>query len=262
MRFLNIGVLLLFCIVFVEAKIDCDKKAKHVAFYRDCFTPNCTRKLEEACICPLDKMNNNCKEVRNFECSVDLIQPTLDCEKLEVVGGKEISGDPICIKQNMSSTLDIKHNINCYFIENGMNYTHLPQDKNYTDLRTGVYYPKFKDIMNSFNYFVNVDNGKFTLTSKFGNKLRFKVVNFERFSDSSQTREITLEKEHFLKILSFENRLVFKNITESFYAGNRLYIEVGFPTYPTGMKQLHWNRFHIDFTDRYFPPVFHQVLLL
>ena len=92
------------------------------------------------------------------------------------------------------------------------------------------------------------------MTDRFGNRLRFKVINFERFSDSSFSKELLLEKEHFLGISSFENRLEFKNISDSFFAGNRLYIEVGFPGYPNGMKKLEWSRFHIDFTDRYFPP--------
>jgi hypothetical protein len=79
-------------------------------------------------------------------------------------------------------------------------------------------------------------------------------MNFESFSDNSLVKDLTLEKEHFLGISRFENQLIFKNISDSFYAGNRLYVEVGYPSYPSGMKKLNWNRFHIDFTDRNIPP--------
>jgi len=78
----------------------------------------------------------------------------------------------------MSSILDIKHNINCNFIQNGMNYTQLPQNKNFTDLRTGIDYPTFKDIENSFKYFVNVDNGK--VKKKKNLNKNFLLVCFDR----------------------------------------------------------------------------------
>ena len=191
MRLVLVVLILSIIFTITEAKIDCDAKGKHVAFYRDCFTPNCTKPLEEACkkkinkkikkkkgICPLDRINNNCKGIREFECTIKLIEPTLNCEKLEIVGGKEITGDPICIKKNMSSILDIKHNINCNFIQNGMNYTQLPQNKNFTDLRTGIDYPTFKDIENSFKYFVNVDNGK--VKKKKNLNKNFLLVCFDR----------------------------------------------------------------------------------
>jgi hypothetical protein len=84
----------------------------------------------------------------------------LNCEKLEVVGGKEVTGEPVCIKQNMTNTLEIKHKIICEFTQLGMNYTYLPQNTNYTNLRTREEYPTFADVTKSFKYFVNVDEGK------------------------------------------------------------------------------------------------------
>jgi hypothetical protein len=113
----------------------------------------------------------------------------LNCEKLEVVGGKEVTGEPVCIKQNMTNTLEIKHKIICEFTQLGMNYTYLPQNTNYTNLRTREEYPTFADVTKSFKYFVNVDEGKVKKISKFN---KFKVC-----FNSQILKQIEIQSDEF-----------------------------------------------------------------
>jgi hypothetical protein len=81
---------------------------------------------------------------------------------------------------------------------------------------------------------------------------QFRVYNFEQMSDLSASDQILLTPDHILEKADIS--FVLKNMSEPFYAGNRVFLELGFLNAIPGMNSLALG-VHVDYRDREIPPV-------
>lgn len=206
-----------------------------------------------ACICPLDKIGARCESVRNWKCVDSLVSPVRNCkEKTEKLGGKFIEGDVECLTFHSNDTVKFFFTIDCEFtVPPAYISNNIPQNTTFTRIDFNVSGLNLTTLQETFNYYLKTDdtiNPRLALTSRLKAKHQFRLVNFYTFSDESQNQYYVLDREHFLYQKPFGSPIWFGNLSSEYFAGERLYIEVGY----SGVDALdhYWERFYIDFSDK------------
>lgn len=210
---------------------------------------------KQVCICPLDTKGNFCEQTRSFQCTNTLISPTKNCSISNVskVGGKYPFFDFPCLFYNSNDTVQFNFTMKCNFTESP-NYIQqgIPQSGvNFTRLDYNISGLTFGAIQSNFTYYMISDSSldpNFAQTSPITQNNEFRVINFFKFSDLSQYQYQQLDRDHFLNNKIFSYTSWFGNYSNQFFAGERLYIEVGL----NGVNGLdmNWERIYVDFYDR------------
>jgi len=116
----------------------------------------------------------------------------------------------------------------------------------------------YDQVMARFNYFVNSNatsqEPSFAIRAAIPVPVEFMAFNFYAFSDTrGLIPTYATRGNQYLGQETIDFTLKFSNLTEEFYAGDRLYIEVGYHR-PITSYSAQYDRIFVDFTDRVPPP--------
>ena len=213
------------------------------------------------CTCPLDYMNDQCKDRRPFTCQWSLVNPVPNCVPFEREIDNKLAAIPICFNNSVSSeSIRFDFRLFCEF-------------DNLTDIDTSTAPDS------SFMYYVLKPNNTFAISyppSAIGNDSTtadnstiilqsiFRVFNFDRWSDLNTSIIQTLYPDQLLseRDVSFTINIsaIYQNeSTRSFYfPGGRMFVEVDLwgGKYQKSLPGTSRNPFHLtlDFYDYEAPP--------
>lgn len=242
---------------------------------------NCTshNATMETCFCPLDMTGAYCELPRPYECTTEMHEPILACEEPEdnvEIGGLKIDGDFPCLRYRSDDTVDFVFSVQCRFTGEPDFVTYhseVPRDEDvmftilgvdpiegnltWTDIRQRFQYAIYS---NESRVALATDNGVQTLDPQFALRelptvpMSLRPFNFYSMGDLTHVLDVHLDEvDYFLNQRRFTYRLNISTLPEEYFAGNRLYIEVGFLDPLPGMA-MKYGRIFVDFVDRTVPP--------
>lgn len=231
------------------------------------------------CVCPLDKTSTNCVKTRLFTCEFKLVSPERKCENpnvyvvkvepfffckqnISVIGGLPLDGDFPCLKFSMKDVVTFSATMNCKFSELPASQTvnsNIPRNQPLDIIQpVAAKGLTFDQVMSKFVYFVNTNSSSldptFALRNPIAIPTEFLAYNFYAFSDSRGSfPALATTPNHYIGKDVLNYSVKFSNLTDEFFAGDRLYAEIG---YHKSVDQLvpQFERLFVDFTDRTPPP--------
>jgi len=185
-------------------------------------TSSCNQPLNVSiCICPDDFVGDFCDQRRAMNCSLTLLSPIPNCDNElnnldNSVDDRLLSADRACLVYGINEVVTMHYSLACQF-------TQAP-----APLPANI----------SFPYWLNTP--KFRLSRPANWTMRFKMFNFNKLSDKGMMMLPSLTQAQ-LTGATIEFRFLLNSVPDRFWAGNRLYLEVG------------WTRNEV-FTDEPRPP--------
>lgn len=183
-----------------------------------------------------------------------------------MVAGLHLDGDFPCLFFSMKDSVNFSIAMQCNFTEPSAERTVnalVPKDVLF-DIETSS---KLEDknltwiqLKNRFTYFVVTSDPSldpvFALRTPITVPLQLTPFNFYTFSDTSGVvNEIATNPAQYIANEPIQFMLKFANLSEEYFAGDRLYVEVGYPSGAVaGLTTQQYERFFVDFTDRFPPP--------
>jgi len=220
------------------------------------------------CFCPQDRYGLRCEKPVSITCQTFRQSPRDDCLKPSgfsdttiVQGGVHLSSSGLnCVRYRTKDTASLRFNMECRsgvsslesVDANRFSKTHV-----YTEVETGQNM-SWTQLMSNFSYFVTknpIGYGvyEFAMTEPASAPMYLTPINFFDFSDYRGRQEMWMDRpQYYTGEMPFFFRVPFSNIPGEFYAGNRLYVEVGFPTVRPVLYPI-LVPIYIDFPDMYYP---------
>jgi hypothetical protein len=167
-----------------------------------------------SCICPVDRNGTDCSQFVPFNCEAELVSPVPNCNnpyyQKQTEGDPKfnlLDSDPPCLVFSMDETVRLQYKLNCEF---AVNIT-----ENLTP----------KQLAANFTYWIS--NDRFSIYEPTTWVVRYKIFNFNILSDSDATVNLALSTDQMqgYKHILFNTTL--SAVADKFWAGNRLYAEVG-----------------------------------
>jgi len=221
-----------------------------------CYT---NESLAYTCICPLDMVGENCKGIRKFTCETIMVSPVLNCTNPNTtVGGIALSGDFPCITVKSTDELPFSFLMNCTYTEDAdFSTTNAKLNDNSTVLVvSNKQYVTVGYIRSNFTYYYKsdeIENPQFVLrTGPLSSNFTLRFYNFNRLSDKRGIYGLKVtDGDAYVarKTIEFHNFRP-SDLSDEFFAGQRLYGEAGYPPNEVAGLVLSFRRILIDFTDR------------
>ncbi|EFC41681.1 predicted protein [Naegleria gruberi] len=223
----------------------------------ECYT-NTT--IHYACICPLEKTGDYCKNVRKFDCKSTMLTPIPQCQKPPIhYGGISLDGDfPCHVMDKSSEAVPFSFLLNCSFAEDPDWKTinsNLTNNSTVTIVSNGQK-TTVGSIRNKFTYFFKSsqdENPQFALYQPISQNFTLKFYNFNRLGDQRGRFNVPLKEgelyvgKKVIQVTTF----IPSSLPNDFFAGERLYGEIGFILGEvSGLNSMNNIRLFLDFKDR------------
>jgi hypothetical protein len=179
----------------------------------------------DGCICSLDRIGVQCQDWRPYTCQFLLVEPSPECRLND-----QVDSDPVCFLHRRADVVRFEYRVNCTFNKQPTNYTEDPR----------------------FEYFVR--NNEFAVSKAqralWALALQLKVYDFNFLSNRNATQVVELDAAQMGGETGVAFTLNYTAIPDRFFAGDRLYFEVGLTkeSHIEG-RRLKYDRRFIDFSD-------------